>query len=154
MQIIKTSIIISFGVLIFCACENDQRLSETNHEIRKRSFSKVIEYLKSNKIDSVKYWLLDKGEDQQLYYQYRLNTARKVTSNDINNSQIDSVRLIDSSNASGEWVYTYKMDFFDATRQLTGSISMPFIDGNNINPITIYADEIRDTGYFKLEDFE
>lgn len=116
---------IFLSVLIVLVSCNAQ--SHAKPDIKKDTFYKILGYLKSNQIDSIKKYVI---VDDTSFFAYNVrcgNTIMKEQSE----PNIDSIKLLDSTDVNGIEVYKYNLNFYKGDSS-AGNIEMRFLNDTAI----------------------
>lgn len=142
-MITRASKILVVFFCIFISCTAQMSHQDEDDIGRIETFYKIVAHFRANEIDSAKHYIIDKGNSNTARYDFTMNSAMELIS--MSNKGLlvkDSVSLVDSSNISGEMVYTYKMNFYDSMGKYIGIVEMPFVYGNSHMPLTLYVRRI------------
>ncbi len=137
--------LIAICVFTLSSCGNSPQNLDYSSQ-RKHKFVQVIDILKDNNIDSIKKYVVNSLPSDTINYISSIEAAQRILTTSNGREIIDSIIQMDSVSYGGNSMYTYRLNFYNNSNDLVGSVEMSFLSDDTQRVGNLDAIEnIKDT---------
>jgi hypothetical protein len=140
--------LLSFTIVAFYSCKNSEvkEVINNNEVEKKKTFIKIVGFLKEKKMDSLKPYFLYDSLRQKEFVLNNIAEGSYIASHSDETLISDSIKIKDSVivQSLGQPIYKYYLRFYKDTSYV-GIITMSFYSNKNDSPKNLFAERKFDT---------